>query len=102
MTLTRLSWYLCGLFLFALIATSAISYVPGRETMLRFEMGIWLALAGLFAVAALVFRHFDISGPKWLLRVFQCLAVLATLLVVIAIHRLSAGQRDNLHSTQPG
>ena len=83
MTVTNISWYLCALFVVALVGSSAITVAPGGETMLRVLMGIWAALAVLFAVIAVAFRRFRAAEPKWLVRVFQGMAALATVAVVL-------------------
>ena len=83
MTVINLSWYLCVLFAVALAISSAITFAPG---VLAFKItGIWLALSILFAAVAIVFRRFRVPQPKWLLRLFQVMAVLATLVVFVMI-----------------
>ena len=83
MTVINLSWYLCVLFAVALAISSAITVAPG---ILMFKItGIWLALSILFAVVANIFRRFRVPQPKWLLRLFQCVAVLATLAVFMIV-----------------
>ncbi len=52
---------------------------------MRLEMGIWLALSILFAAVAIILRLRHIPQPKWLLRLFQSLAVLATVVVFMMI-----------------
>jgi len=52
---------------------------------MRMEMGICLALSILFAAVALIFRVRHIPQPKWLLRLFQCFAVLATVAVFMMV-----------------
>ena len=49
------------------------------------DRGIWLALSILFGTVAIVFKWFHVPQPKWLLRLFQCLAVLATLVVFLMV-----------------
>ncbi len=85
MTVINLSWYLCVLFAVALAISSAITVAPGGQAWMRLEMGMWLALSILFAAAAVIFRWFRIPQPKWLLRAFQGLAVLATLVVFLMV-----------------
>ena len=85
MTVINLSWYLCVLFAVALAISSAITVAPGGQAWMRLEMGIWLALSILFAAVAVIFRWFRIPQPKWLLRLFQGLAVLATLVVFLMV-----------------
>ncbi len=83
MTVINLSWYLCVLFAVALAVSSAITVAHGVST---FKItGIWLALSVLFAVVAVIFKWFRIPQPKWLLRLFQCFAVLATLVVLLMV-----------------
>ena len=81
MTVINLSWYLCVLFAVALAISSAITVAPGGQAWMRLEMGIWLTLSILFAAVAVIFKWFRVPQPKWLLRLFQGLAVLATLVV---------------------
>ena len=79
MTIIHVSWYLCVLFIVVVGAESAMTVEPG---LLMFKItGIWLALSILFAAVAIIFRWFRVPQPKWLLRLFQGLAVLATLVV---------------------
>ncbi len=85
MTVINVSWYLCFLFTVTLAVSSAISVVHGRESEMRLLMGTYLALSILFAVVAIVFRRFSIRQPKWLLRLFQAFAVLATLVVLMLV-----------------
>ena len=83
MTVINLPWYLCVLFAVALTISSAITVAPDGQAWMRLEMGIWLALSVLFAAVAVIFRRFP--QPKWLLRLFQGLAVLATLVVFLTV-----------------
>jgi len=85
MTITNLSWYLCVLFAGALVISSAITVAPNGQAWMRMEMGICLALSILFAAVALIFRVRHIPQPKWLLRLFQCFAVLATVAVFMMV-----------------
>jgi hypothetical protein len=85
MTVINLSWYLCVLFAVALAIPSAITVAPGGQIWMRLEMGIWLALSILFAAVAIIFRRFRVPHPKWLLRLFQCFAVLATVVVFMMV-----------------
>ena len=82
MTIINVSWYLCFLFVIALAVSSAISVVHGKESEMRLLMGTYLALSVLSAVVAIIFKRFSIRQPKWLLRLFQAFAVLATLVVL--------------------
>ena len=85
MTATHVSWYLCFLFAVALVVSSAITVAPGGQAWMRVEMATWLALSVLFAVIAVAFRVSHVPQPKWLLRLFQGFAVLATLVVVLMV-----------------
>ena len=85
MTVINLSWYLCVLFATTLAISSAITVVPDGQAAMRLEMGIWLALAILFAAVAIIFKLLHVPQPKWLLRLFQCLAVLATVVVLMMV-----------------
>ncbi|MEI8373854.1 MAG: hypothetical protein WCJ35_13580 [Planctomycetota bacterium] len=85
MTVINLSWYLCVLFAVALVVSSAITVAPGGQAWMRLEMGIWLALSVLFAAVAVIFRLRHVPQPKWLLRLFQCFAVLATVVVFMMV-----------------
>ena len=83
MTIPNLSWYLCILFVVALAAESAMTVEPG---VLAFKItGMWLALSILFAAVAIIFKWFRVPQPKWLLRLFQGLAVLATVVVLAMV-----------------
>ncbi len=85
MTVTTISWYLCLLFAVALVVSSAITVAPGGQAWMRVEMAAWLALSVLFAAVAVAFRVLHVPQPKWLLRLFQCFAVLATVVVVLIV-----------------
>ena len=85
MTIPNLSWYLCILFAGALAVSSAMTVVPEGQAWMRLEMGIWLALSILFAAVAVIFKWFRIPQPKWLLRLFQGLAVLVTVVVLAMV-----------------
>ena len=52
---------------------------------MRLEMGTWLALSILFAAVAVVFKRLRVPQPRWLLRLFQGFAVLATLVVILMV-----------------
>ncbi len=83
MTVINLSWYLCVLFAVALAISSAVTVAPG---VLAFAItGSWLALSILFAAVAIIFSWFRVPQPKWLLWLFQGLAVLATLVVFLMV-----------------
>lgn len=83
MTLQHLSWYLCVLCVVALVAGSAMTVAPGGETVQRILLGTEAGLAILFAAVAVAPSRFHVRGPKWLLRVVQGFAILATLLVLM-------------------
>ncbi|MGD0898626.1 MAG: hypothetical protein ABR915_12370 [Thermoguttaceae bacterium] len=83
MTLVNIFWYLSALFGVALIATSAITVAPGGEAGMRLELGVFAGGALLFAAIAVTLKRLGVGGPKWLLRLFQVLAVVATGLVLL-------------------
>jgi hypothetical protein len=85
MTVPILSWYLCVLFIVAVVAESAVTVAPGGQAGMWLEMGIWLALSILFAAVAIIFKRFRIPQPKWLLRLFQGFTVLATVVVLLMV-----------------
>ncbi len=85
MTVVNISWYLCILFVVALAAESAVTVAPGGETMVRMLMGLWAALAVTFAAVAVIVKRLHIPEPKWLVRVFLGMAVVATLVVVAMV-----------------
>jgi uncharacterized membrane protein YhaH (DUF805 family) len=85
MTVIRLSWYLCLLFIVALAADSAITFTPGGEAMVRTAMGALAVLATVFAVIAVAFRRMRQPEPKWLVRVFQAVALAATVVVAMMV-----------------
>ena len=87
MTVINISWYLCILFAFAvaLAVSSAITVAPAGQAWMRLEIGTWLALAVAFAAVAVIFKRFHVPQPRWLLRVFQGFAVLATLVALIMV-----------------
>jgi hypothetical protein len=85
MTVINISWYLCVLFIVALVAESEVTVAPGGESGIRLLMGTWTGLAVLFAAVAVMFRRLLISEPKWLVRVFQGVALVATLLVILMV-----------------
>ena len=82
-SLSSICWYLCGLFLLALLATSAITVMPGREHVLAGMMAFNGFCSVLFGVLAIVFRRGAASQPSWVLHVFQGIAVVATVLVLL-------------------
>jgi hypothetical protein len=85
MTIINISWYLCILFAVALAVSSTITVVPAGQTWMRQEMGMWLALAVVFAAVAVIFKRFHVPQPRWLLRVFQGFALLATVVVLMVV-----------------
>ena len=85
MTIINISWYLCVLFVIALVAESTITVAPGGATVIHLLMGAWAGLAVLFAAVAVASRWFRIPEPKWLVRVFQGVAVLATIAVLLMV-----------------
>jgi hypothetical protein len=78
MTVIKISWYLCILFIVALVVESAITVAPGGAAVVHFLMGAWTTLAVLFAAVASSFRWFRVPEPKWLLRIVQGVAVVLT------------------------
>ena len=83
MTVARICWYLCGLFAVALFAESA-----GTTFQLQSRRSMWLetgaaALSIIFRAVAFALARMRFAEPRWLLRVFQCLAALATIIVVL-------------------
>jgi len=82
-TVINISWYLCALFVFALVVESAITVAPGGATVIHVLMGAWAGLAFLFAAVAVAFRWFRLPEPKWLVRVFLGVATVAFLLLTV-------------------
>ena len=85
MTVSNMSWYLSVLFVVALVAESAITVAPGGEAFVRMLMGLWAGAAVLFAAVAIALRWFRVLEPEWLVRVFQGLALLVTLFVILMV-----------------
>ena len=85
MTIINISWYLCVLFIMALVAESAVTVAPDGATVIHLLMGAWEGLAVLFAAVAVAFKWFCIPEPKWLVRVFEGVAVLATVAVLLMV-----------------
>jgi len=79
MTIPQLSWYLCIVFALGLGISSAVSVTPQTEHWMHWQLGILLGLVLTFATVAMLFQRFRLPQSKWLLRLFQGLAVLATL-----------------------
>jgi hypothetical protein len=85
MTVINISWYMCVLFAVALAAESAVTVAPGGEMMVRMLMGLWAALAVVFAAVAVTVRWLHVPEPKWLARAFVGVAVVATVIVVVMV-----------------
>lgn len=83
MKVASICWYLCGLFAVGLLISSAISAGPRAETAMAILMGVKAGLCVLFGILAAVLKHLKLAEPPWVVRVFQGLAVLATILVVL-------------------
>jgi hypothetical protein len=82
-SISSICWYLCGLFLVALLANSVMTVAPGGERVLAGMMTFNGFCSVLFAILARVFRRGAPSQPNWMLRVFQGIAVVATVLVLL-------------------
>jgi hypothetical protein len=78
-----LSWYLCGLFLFALVAESAVSVAPGGNAMVGALMATWATLSVVFAVMAICLRRRSVSRARWLVRSLLGFAIPATAMVLL-------------------
>jgi hypothetical protein len=85
MAIINPSWYLCVLFAVALVVSSAITIAPGDCAWMRLERGMWLGLSVTFAACAVVFWRFRACRITRLLRLFQCIAVVATLVVLMML-----------------
>lgn len=85
MTVIQVSWYLCVLFGVALIVSSAISVAPDGQAWMRLEMGTLLTLSAAFAASAILFKRFRIREPKWMLRLLQAFALLATFVILMMV-----------------
>jgi len=85
MTITNISWYLCVLFAVAMLVSGQVDWGPGWVAG-RLDMK-WLASSATFAALPVIFWWFRIPQPRWLLRLFQCVAVLATVVVLIMLIR---------------
>jgi hypothetical protein len=85
MTTAGISWYLCALFLVAAVVTSAITVVPGGESAVQTQAIAAGGLSLTFAIIALATKLLGVAGPRWLLRVFQGVAVLASLVVLLML-----------------
>lgn len=82
-SVVHISWYLCVLFIFAVVAESAATAAPGGEAMQRTLMGAWATLAIVFAGVAVAFMWLGVSDPRWLVRTLLGVALLATVAVVL-------------------
>jgi hypothetical protein len=78
-------WYLSGLFAVALAVTSAMSFHPDARSEAWLLMGSDAGLSIVFALLAVGYRLKRLPSPRWLLRVFQCLAVLGTIVVLMMV-----------------
>jgi hypothetical protein len=76
---------LCALFTVALAVESAITVAPGGESAVRLLMGLSAALAATFATVAVTFKRLRVPEPKWLVRVFLGVALVATVVVVLTV-----------------
>jgi hypothetical protein len=85
MTVARICWYLCGLFAVALVAASAITFHPEAQAARWLLTSGTAALSAVFGVLAVVSRQAAFAQRRWLVRVFQCLAVLATITVILML-----------------
>jgi hypothetical protein len=85
MTVIKLSWYTCVLFVIALVVESMVTVAPSGETAARLLMGLWAALAATFAAIAVTFRWLRLSEPRWLVRAFVGVAVVATVIVAMMV-----------------
>lgn len=82
MRVANICWYLCGLLAVALLLTSAITVHPNAQREIAMMMGVEAVLCVGFGVLGIVFKWMLSVDPPWLVRTFQCLAVLVTILVV--------------------
>ncbi len=85
MTPVNLSWYLCALFAVALIAASAITVHPDAQGSMNILFAGNAGFSILFGVAAIILIRLGSPRPKWLVRGFQAVAILATLVVVVML-----------------
>lgn len=76
-------WYLCGLFIIALLANSAVTVVPDGEHAVDGMMVFSGLCVLLFGTLAIAFRRRESSPPSWVLRILQGIAVVATLLILL-------------------
>lgn len=85
MRVVHICWYLCVLFAVALLVISAITVVPGRESVVQTLMVGSAVLAIAFGSVAVVLRRVQPTERRWVLRAFQAVAVLATIVVLLLI-----------------
>ncbi len=85
MTLGNICWYLSVLFLITLVPLSAMTVVPAGETERHVEVVVAAICAVLFGLLGVALKWRGISGPKWLLRVFQGVAAVTTLLLLLLL-----------------
>jgi hypothetical protein len=81
MTITKISWCLCALFVLALLAESAITVAADGTTVIHFLMGAWARLA----ILVVAFRFYRLPEPKWLVRVLLGVAAVTTMRVVLMV-----------------
>jgi nitrate reductase gamma subunit len=84
-TPVNLSWYLCALFAVALLPCLAVTVHPDAQARMNVLFGGTAGLSILFGIAAVVLRRLGSPKPTWLVRTFQVVAVLGTLLVIAVI-----------------
>jgi hypothetical protein len=85
MTAAGISWYLCILFIVTLLALSTVTVAPAGAAAIYSLLGACAGLAVFFAAVAVSFRLFRLPQPRWLIRVFECVAVLATIIVLLSV-----------------
>ena len=89
MNAVSISWYLSGLFLFSLIAGSAITVHPDAEMLVWALRGTSVGCCVLFAVLAIYLARLPKAdatpGPRsrWLVKAYLGFAVVATVLVLL-------------------
>jgi hypothetical protein len=76
---------MCVLFAVALAVESAVTAAPGGQATERLLMGLWAALTIIFGAVAVTFRRLRLSEPRWLIRAFLGLAVVATAVVLLMV-----------------
>ncbi len=84
----NISWYLSGLFLFALIVNLAVSVAPGADPLFNAVRAVLAGCSVLFAGVAFYLARLRRSQSstarkrRWAVNVYLGFAVLATLLVL--------------------